>query len=654
LRRSDDLTGRVRHLIRLGTPVCIGLTLISVIFVSNLSLKSVLASAPVEAGYRDFSYPVETGGDSHPTGEKPESKLWWNDGGWWGSLWSYSGSAYHIYKLNWTNQSWIDTGTALDDRNASKADTLWDGQNLYVVSHVYAARGQSSSNTDEWGRIYRYSYDSVSKSYSLDSGFPIFVTRGDSETLVMAKDAAGTLWVTYTQTDSSDGKYKVWVNHSLNGDDSSWGTPYVLPATGAANLSIDDISSIVTFQNYTGVMWSNQKSNKMYFALHANGTSDQTWQSVGAYTVSADDHINLKSLQSDNAGNVFAVIKTSFVTGGDPLIVLIACTNGSCSSVSGWSAHTVFRVGEGNPTRPILLIDTDNRRLYVFVATEGGGTISYKVTDLDNIQFPSGVGETFIQSSLDTHINDPTSTKENLDCTTGLVVLANDNYTYYYFHNSLDLCSIVATNTPTNTATATHTPTLTPTHTATATPTNTATNTPTWTPTNTATATHTPTLTPTHTATATATDTPTATIVQSPSNTPAFIPSATNTPISRNNPPIAVAGPDQDVLPLESVVLDGSNSIDPDGHLPLTYAWEQISGPSVTLSNSHVVSPTFTAPLSPSVLSFTLVVTDSLGLSSQPDTVVVKVMDISIPSSNRLYLPMVVSMGDSSVQWELP
>jgi hypothetical protein len=632
LRRSGDLTGKVCHLIRWGTPGCIGLTLISILFLPHFSPKSAFASAPLEAGYRDFLYPHGTGGDSHPTGEKPESKLWWNDGAWWGSLWSYSGNAYHIYKLNWTNQSWIDTGTALDNRNASKADTFWDGQNLYVVSHVYAASGQSTANTDKWGRLYRYSYDSISKSYSLDNGFPIPVTRGDSETLVMAKDIAGTLWVTYTQKDSSDGKHKVWVNHSINGDDSSWGMPYVLPLIGAANLYADDISSVVAFQSYIGVMWSNQNSYKMYFAVHANGASDQTWQSVGAYAASADDHINLKSLQTDNAGNVFAVIKTSFYESDDPLIVLVACTGGNCSSVGNWSIHTVFRVGEGNPSRPTLLVDTDNRRLYVFVATEGGGVISYKAVDLDNIQFPPGVGEIFIQSSSDTHINDPTSTKRNLDCDTGLVVLANDIYTNYYVHNSLDLCSIVATSTPTNTPTWT--------------PTNTATSTPTGTPTNTATPTNT--LTPLHSATPTATSTPTATIVQSPSNTPAFVPSATNTPIPRNNRPIAVAGPDQDVLPLGSVLLDGSNSMDPDGDLHLAYAWEQISGPSVSLSNSHVASLTFTAPPSPSILSFTLVVTDSLGLSSQPDAVVVKVLDISIDSSSRLYLPMVVSTGSLS------
>jgi hypothetical protein len=36
-------------------------------------------------------------------------------------------------------------------------------------------------------------------------------------------------------------------------------------------------------------------------------------------------------------------------------------------------------------------------------------------------------------------INNPTSTKQNLNSVTGLVVLASDENSMHYFHNSLDL-----------------------------------------------------------------------------------------------------------------------------------------------------------------------------------------------------------------------
>ena len=84
--------------------------------------------------------------------------------------------------------------------------------------------------------------------------------------------------------------------------------------------------------------------------------------------------------------------------------------------------------------------------------------------------------------------------------------------------------------------------------------------------------------------------------------------------IAVTNPPVADAGPDQGVDTLSTVVLDGSGSTDPDGDLPLTYRWSQAAGPAAVLSNPAVVSPAFTAPDDPALLTFTLAVTDSHGM----------------------------------------
>ncbi len=70
-------------------------------------LPATTAAAPVTAGYRDFSYT----GASAPTGEKPQSKLWFNDGIWWGNLFNSASKTYHIYRLDWATQTWSDTGT---------------------------------------------------------------------------------------------------------------------------------------------------------------------------------------------------------------------------------------------------------------------------------------------------------------------------------------------------------------------------------------------------------------------------------------------------------------------------------------------------------------------------------------------------------------
>lgn len=81
--------------------------------------------------------------------------------------------------------------------------------------------------------------------------------------------------------------------------------------------------------------------------------------------------------------------------------------------------------------------------------------------------------------------------------------------------------------------------------------------------------------------------------------------------------PVADAGPDQTVAAFETVTLDGTGSTDEDG-VVTDYEWTQTAGPSVTLSSSTAVQPTFTAPGTDSGTSvtFSLVVTDNLGEDS--------------------------------------
>ncbi len=92
-----------------------------------------------------------------------------------------------------------------------------------------------------------------------------------------------------------------------------------------------------------------------------------------------------------------------------------------------------------------------------------------------------------------------------------------------------------------------------------------------------------------------------------------------------NESPLADAGRDQFAYTSSLVNLDGSGSSDPDEHLPLTYAWAQIDGETVILSDPSIVNPSFTAPASVGELTFNLIVTDSMGLASTPDEVVITI-----------------------------
>jgi len=93
---------------------------------------------------------------------------------------------------------------------------------------------------------------------------------------------------------------------------------------------------------------------------------------------------------------------------------------------------------------------------------------------------------------------------------------------------------------------------------------------------------------------------------------------------SSNLSPVANAGPDQTVGEGAQVVLNGSNSTDPDNNIE-SYFWTQTSGVSVVLSNPESSQPSFTSPdVGPNGASlvFQLTVTDSQGLESQDSCIV--------------------------------
>jgi fibronectin type 3 domain-containing protein len=90
-----------------------------------------------------------------------------------------------------------------------------------------------------------------------------------------------------------------------------------------------------------------------------------------------------------------------------------------------------------------------------------------------------------------------------------------------------------------------------------------------------------------------------------------------------NSAPTANAGVDQDANRGSPVQLNGSGSSDPDGN-PLTYAWTQLSGTTVSLSSATAANPTFTAS-AVGTLVFQLVVNDGT-VSSTADTVTIRVL----------------------------
>jgi hypothetical protein len=104
-----------------------------------------------------------------------------------------------------------------------------------------------------------------------------------------------------------------------------------------------------------------------------------------------------------------------------------------------------------------------------------------------------------------------------------------------------------------------------------------------------------------------------------------------NNAVAENLQPVADGGEDQTVFVGDAALLDGSGSYDPDKNYPLTYEWQIVSKPE---GSAAILSESVNADDSSESQIFfdvdvdgdyeiQLVVTDSLGLASEPTTVVV-------------------------------
>jgi hypothetical protein len=373
---------------------------------------------------KDWNYgAVADGTGGAVTGQKPESKLWLAGGTWWSLMVPPGGGPYHFYTLAADGTQWQDRGLGGDDREFTKPDVLFDASvnKLYVASRDGSATKQN--------RLYRYSFDG--SGFTLDPGFPVGISGGGEETLTIAKDSMGKLWIAYTVGS------KVKVNRST-GSDTTWGTQFTLPVSGASNVKGDDIAAVQAFGGRIGVLWSNQNDQKDYFAYHADGAADTSgWSVEVAYSgsLAADDHVNMKT---GSDGSLWAAVKTSKndVAGSaaEPLIVLL-----HRPLEGGWSASEVWKVAD-QATRPICLLDEVSGTVYVLAQVVAGSPdgIYYKAATLSPAPtFPTGLGTGLITGSGKP--NEVSSTKQNLSSTTGLVAIASTAGSDSYWHAKMTL-----------------------------------------------------------------------------------------------------------------------------------------------------------------------------------------------------------------------
>jgi PKD repeat protein len=429
-------------------------TLVTAMIVAGSLLAfSPPASADPVYGIPSLSY---SGASNPPTSDKPQSKLWWNAGSWWADMWN-TGTGWSIFRLDRTTETWVNTGIVNDTRGSTLSDTLWDGSHLYIASHVVTVSTDATPKVSVSGqpaKLYRYSYSGGT--YTLDSGFPTVITNNSSESMTIDQDTTGAIWATWTQVtgNSTTGfTNTVYVNDSAPGG-VSWATPFVVPVSNP-HPAPDDISAVVAYGNKKiGLMWSDQLTGSVWWATRTDGTvptASSSWNFQPAIQGKgqADDHLNLKTLQADTSGRVFAAVKTSLNDTSSnknlPQLLLLVFKPGTGS----FTNSTISVVGDC-VSRPQIVLDTQNNLVRAFqtapptsvsgCAYSGvAGSIYEKTASMDNPVFGSGRGTPVIQSASSSNMNDVTTTKQSVNNTTGIVVMASDNVAKRYWFSDRPL-----------------------------------------------------------------------------------------------------------------------------------------------------------------------------------------------------------------------
>ena len=417
--------------------------LLGALLLSLLATIRPTSAAPADVGFKDHSYDAPS--VSSPTKDKPQSKVWFADGSWWGGLFVTGSNDYRIHKYNATSHTWAATSTVVDARNGSQADYLWDGSALYVAS----------ANTDtSTGAIlvFKFNYDAGSDTYTLDADFQqdqdgdldldpgLIVGTGPAETVTIAKDSTNQLWVAFDNpTNPADltQDRKVMVNRSTT-NEHTWGTAFQV----GDSIGPDDISAIIAYGgNAVGVLMSEHRvtdtESGFHFFGHPDANADTDWvagQSITGAALFAEDHINMK-LTATSGGQILAALKTN--AGPNHIQLYSRAANGT------WTGHVVVGSGQ-DVTRPQVVVDETNEIAYVlYTSPENTGTgdqaVYYKSAPLSTLAFTSaGLGTKFI-GDAGQDINNVSTAKHGVTTASGLLAIASADTNMSYYHGFLSL-----------------------------------------------------------------------------------------------------------------------------------------------------------------------------------------------------------------------
>lgn len=340
---------------------------------------------------------------------------------WWGAFSDASSGIYFYQRTdgNFVKRDFIDGNV-----QSGKPDTLSNGLELFIVIF----------ESGSLARLYKYIPSFVTvvdplagltlvPTYLPVPGFPVDLPlAGLANAIALHQDSSGKLWATYT---SGREVHVIW---STSLDHTTWNTSGMILAPDVADFTTE-AATIMHFEgNKIGVVWGNHDMNEIAFRFHRDGDPETSWSNkelvdcceVGEITKKgrikgvADDHLSLRAAPD---GRLFLVAKDSI--GEGRLHLYTRSVNGT------WGQKTIVDPDPvAEPTRPVLLLDTENNHAYVIYRESATNAIYFTRTGMNFPAFdPRCV---FLESLPDgSRLSDPTTTKQNVDGTKNLVAVAS-------------------------------------------------------------------------------------------------------------------------------------------------------------------------------------------------------------------------------------
>ncbi|HET8777009.1 MAG TPA: hypothetical protein VFN76_05040 [Candidatus Limnocylindria bacterium] len=352
--------------------------------------------------------------------DSAQSRLWFNDGAWWGVFLAKATADQRIYRLDGASQAWSDTGVVVDDRAFARMDVLWDGEALIVASAGPQPEPRHALVVN------RFTYDVSTQAYRREANFPVPLTGIGVEGVTITRAVDGVLWVAYVQAG------RMAIDHSV-GSDLVWSGSFEPAFVGGPIAEV----AITAMGEAIAVAWTPAVEPSLQVAWHPVGEPSDSWRVVSAAEAPSlgpgTRQFDLTVDPSPGAERLF-IVTTTGVDGLeqrgrlDAQILLI-----EVPLTGEPETYLVGRV-EDQHTDPIVIVNGGSRELYVVAAApHAGGAIYYKAASLDDIEFVTGVGSPLISAvDEDARFAHPTSTKQALDARSGLVVAATDPTTGMY------------------------------------------------------------------------------------------------------------------------------------------------------------------------------------------------------------------------------